>query len=64
MISTLLDGVLIFFAWVSVNCLGGNRLLSSKCDFIRPLFGIEKVDKRFSPLKRRSESAATWRISL
>ena len=29
---------------------------------IPPLFGIEKVNKRFSPLKRRSESAATWGI--
>ena len=26
---------------------------------IPPLFGIEKVHKRFSPLKRRSESAAS-----
>ena len=43
--------------------MGGNGIFSSKCDFIRPLFGIEKVDKRFSPLKRRSESAATWGIS-
>ena len=28
---------------------------------IPPLFGIEKVHKRFSPLKRRSESAAHLR---
>ena len=32
--------------WLIVTCLGGNRLLSSKCDFIHPLFGIERVGQK------------------
>ena len=39
--------------------LGGNWLYSSKCDFVSLLFGIEMTGKRFSPLKRRSEIAAS-----
>jgi len=49
--------------------LGGNGSYSSKCNFLSPLFGIEKtgalksVNKRFSPLKRRSESELYLRVA-
>ena len=33
------------------------------CNPIQPLFGIEKADKRFSPLRRRSESELHLRLA-
>ena len=39
------------------------KIIHCHVQLYSPLFGIEKTGKRFSPLKRRSESAATWRIS-
>ena len=43
--------------------MGENGLYSSKCNFVSPLFGIEKTGKRFSRLKRRRESELHLRLA-
>ena len=43
--------------------LGENVLFTAMCKSIHRLFGIEKVAKRFSPLKRRSESELHLRLA-
>ena len=64
----LLTLLIIFLSILLV--LGENRLLSSKCNLLHPLFGIERVPcedkwgKRFSPLRRRSESELHLRLTV
>ena len=64
----LLTLLMIFLSILLV--LGENRLLSSKCNLLHPLFGIERVPcedkwgKRFSPLRRRSKSELHLRLTV
>ena len=49
----------ILCVYLTDACFGRKKIIHFHLHPIPPLFGIEKVHKRFSPLKRRSESAAS-----
>jgi len=52
----------MFYVWLILDCFGLKQEIFFKVQLYSLTFRNRKSDKRFSRLKRRRESVATWRI--